>query len=47
MSIARNLILEITRYYHTPVTHPGVVHKELDIDSKYFNFIIGAKGDAT
>jgi len=44
VSIARNLILEITRCYHTAVTHPGVVHKELDIDSKYFNFIIGAKG---
>ena len=44
MSIARNLILEITRHYHTPVTHPGIVHKEIDIDSKYFNFVIGAKG---
>lgn len=44
VSIARNLILEITRYYHTPITHPGIVHKELEIDSKYFNFIIGTKG---
>jgi hypothetical protein len=44
VSIARNLILEITRYYHTEITHPGIVHKEMEIDSKYFNFIIGTKG---
>ena len=41
---ARNLIKEITKYYHTPVTHPGVVHTELDIPSNYYNYIIGSKG---
>jgi len=40
----RNLIKEITRYYHTEVTHPNVVHEEMTIDAKYYNFIIGAKG---
>jgi len=41
---ARNLILDLTKYYHTPVTHPGVVHIEMDIPSQYYNYIIGSKG---
>ncbi len=41
---ARNLIKEITKYYHTPVTHPGMVHSELDVPAHYYNYIIGAKG---
>ncbi len=41
---ARNLIKEITKYYHTAVTHPGVVHTELDVPANYYNYIIGAKG---
>lgn len=41
---ARNLIKEITKYYHTSVTHPGVVHIEMDIPSNYYNYIIGSKG---
>jgi hypothetical protein len=41
---ARNLIKEITKYYHTPVTHPGVVHTEMDIPAHYYNYIIGSKG---
>lgn len=40
----RNLVKEITRFYHTEVTHPNVVHEEMTIDVKYYNFIIGAKG---
>eukprot|EP01034_Spumella_vulgaris_P021939 gene21940-28019_t len=41
---ARNLIKEITKYYHTSVTHPGVVHTEMDIPAHYYNYIIGSKG---
>lgn len=41
---ARNLIKELTRYYHTPITHPGISHSEMDIDSRYYNYIIGSKG---
>jgi hypothetical protein len=44
VAIARNLILDLTKYYHTPVTHPGITHKEMEIASNYFNFIIGSKG---
>ena len=41
---ARNLILDLTKYYHTPVTHPDVTHVEMDIASHYYNYVIGAKG---
>lgn len=44
VAIARSLILDLTKYFHTPVTHPGVVHAELEIPSNYFNYIIGSKG---
>jgi rRNA processing protein Krr1/Pno1 len=44
VSIARNTILDLTKYYHTEVTHPGVIHKEMDIPDHYYNYIIGTKG---
>lgn len=44
VALCRNLVKELTKYYHTAVTHPGLIHEEMEIDSKYYNFIIGAKG---
>ena len=44
VSQARSLILDLTKYYYTPVTHPGLTHVEMDIPSHYYNYIIGAKG---
>lgn len=44
VNLARTLIKDITKYFHTPVTHPGIVHVDMDIPSTYYNFIIGAKG---
>ena len=44
VALARSLILDLTKYFHTPVTHPGLVHIELDIPANYYNYIIGAKG---
>ncbi len=44
VSLARALIKDLTKYYHTTVTHPGLVHAELEIPANYFNYIIGAKG---
>lgn len=41
---AKALIKELLLYYHTDITHPGVVHEELDIPSNFYNYIIGAKG---
>jgi len=41
---AKRLIKELTRVYHTPVTHPGFTHAEMDIAPNLFNIIIGAKG---
>jgi hypothetical protein len=44
VALCRGLIKEITKFYHTEVTHPGIVHEELAIDKEYYNFIIGSKG---
>jgi hypothetical protein len=44
VSLARSLIKDITKYFHTPVTHPNLTHSEMPIAENYFNFIIGAKG---
>jgi hypothetical protein len=41
---AKALIKELIQYYHTEITHPGIVHEELDIPTSYYNYIIGAKG---
>jgi len=44
VALCRNLIKDITRYYHTPITHPETIHEELQIDEKYYSYIIGQKG---
>jgi len=44
LTIARNLILELIKYQHTIITHPNIIHIEMDIASNYYNFIIGSKG---
>lgn len=44
VSLARSLIKDLTKYYHTPVTHPNLTHCEMEIASNYYNFIIGTKG---
>jgi len=41
---AKQVIKDITTYYHSEVTHPGVVHKELDVPSERYSVIIGSKG---
>lgn len=41
---AKEVIREITQYFHSTVTHPGLVHSALDIPSRMYNNIIGAKG---
>lgn len=44
VSLARSLIKDITKFFHTPVTHPNVTHCEMTVAENYFNFIIGSKG---
>ena len=41
---AKDLIIELTKYYHTSVTHPGQIHVEMDVPSALYNYIIGARG---
>lgn len=44
VSLTRALIKELTKYYVTPITHPGQTYAELDIPKSYYNYIIGSKG---
>lgn len=44
VSVARGLILDLCKYYYTPVTHPGMTHVEMSIDPRYYNYVIGSKG---
>lgn len=41
---AKNIITELTKYYHTSVTHPGQVHAEICVPQTMYNYIIGARG---
>lgn len=41
---AKRLIKELMQYFHTPETHPGVVHNEMDVPSALYNIIIGKGG---
>ena len=44
VSKAKDLIKEITTYFHTAATHPDFVHAEMDIQQKYYNVLIGKNG---
>lgn len=44
VAVARSLILDLCKYYYTPVTHPGLTHVEMDIEPRYYNYVIGSKG---
>mmetsp|Transcript_80693 Transcript_80693/g.211832 ORF Transcript_80693/g.211832 Transcript_80693/m.211832 type:complete len:438 (+) Transcript_80693:92-1405(+) len=41
---AKDIINDICTYYHHPVTHPGQVHEELDVEEWCLRFIIGKAG---
>ena len=41
---AKDIIIELTKYFHTSVTHPGLTHAEMDVPSGLYNHIIGARG---
>jgi len=41
---AKEVVTDIITVYHHEVTHPGMVHEELDIESWAISFVIGKKG---
>jgi rRNA processing protein Krr1/Pno1 len=41
---AKNVINSIMMYGHHEVTHPGMVHEELDVEKWQYSFIIGKGG---
>lgn len=44
VAAAKVVLHEIQSVYHSEITHPGVVHVEIDVPERMFNFIIGPKG---
>ena len=40
----KDTIKDLMKYYHTPITHPGQIHCEMDVPSHLYNHIIGARG---
>jgi len=41
---AKEVVNDITMYYHHEVTHPGLMHKELEVEPHQTRFIIGKGG---
>jgi len=41
---AKNCINEIIMYGHSELTHPGVVHAEMEVEPWAYKYIIGSKG---
>merc|ERR1712187_889157 len=41
---ARECLESIMKYYHSEITHPGVTHEEMEIESWMYAFIIGKNG---
>ena len=41
---AKDIITELTKYFHTSVTHPGQIHVEMDVPAALYSYIIGARG---
>merc|ERR1719473_1398654 len=41
---AKEVVNDIVMYYHHEITHPGVIHKELEVEPHQTRFIIGKGG---
>lgn len=41
---AKEVIQSISRWHHHEVTHPGLIHEEVDVPSEFLHCVIGARG---
>lgn len=41
---AKSIMGEIMTYFHSEVTHPGVIHQTMDVPERMYNVIIGSRG---
>jgi rRNA processing protein Krr1/Pno1 len=41
---AKDIVNEILKFYHHPLTHPGIVHAEIPVEGHQFSWIIGPGG---
>uniref|UniRef100_A0A7S1ZLJ3 K Homology domain-containing protein n=1 Tax=Ditylum brightwellii TaxID=49249 RepID=A0A7S1ZLJ3_9STRA len=42
--MGKAVISSIARYHHHEITHPGFVHREVDVPGHLLNYVIGIKG---
>uniref|UniRef100_A0A7S2N416 K Homology domain-containing protein n=1 Tax=Helicotheca tamesis TaxID=374047 RepID=A0A7S2N416_9STRA len=42
--MAKAVINSIVQYHHHEITHPGFVHREVDVPDHFLNYVIGIKG---
>mmetsp|Transcript_24652 Transcript_24652/g.45950 ORF Transcript_24652/g.45950 Transcript_24652/m.45950 type:complete len:512 (+) Transcript_24652:40-1575(+) len=40
----KSIMGEIMTYFHSEVTHPGVIHQTMDVPERMYNMIIGSRG---
>ena len=38
---AKAIITDITQYFHSSITHPGLIHVEMDVPAPMYNSLIG------
>lgn len=41
---AKQVINDIVAYHHHPITHPGLIHQEVNVPQEFFHCIIGTRG---
>lgn len=41
---AKTIMGDIMTFYHSEVTHPGVIHESMSVPERMFNMIIGSRG---
>jgi len=41
---AKQVIQALMRYHHHEITHPGVVHEEVDVPPEFYHCVIGPRG---
>jgi len=43
---AKQMMKEILKFHHHPITHPGVTHVEIDVEAHLYSVVIGPRGSA-
>lgn len=41
---AKAVIQSLVKYHHHPITHPGMIHEEVNVPQEFFHCVIGPRG---